>query len=309
MDKVFMKSVRIAAVPQGSTHRYWKAVHAGVNKAAHDLKAHGVTVDIAWKGPWREGNHEEQIGIVRDFIKSDVQGIVLAPFNSRALVAPVEEAASAGIPTIVIDSALDSPRIVSFIASDNEKAGAVAADRMAGLLGGKGKVLLLRYEQGSASTNERTKGFVERIKQVYHGMEVISPDDYAGTTREAARQASADLVARHAEQIQGIFTTNESSTAGMLMALQSMQKAGKMVLVGFDSSDVYLDAMRYKQLHGLVVQDPFRMGELAVKTIVDHLDGKPVQKRVDTGVTMVTPENMDTPDAKRLLHPPLTEYL
>ncbi len=267
MDKVFMKSVRIAAVPQGSTHRYWKAVHAGVNKAAHDLKAHGVTVDIAWKGPWREGNHEEQIEIVRGFIKSDVKGIVLAPFNSRALVAPVEEAASAGIPTIVIDSALDSLRIVSFIASDNEKAGAVAADRMAGLLGGKGTVLLLRYE------------------------------------------ASADLVARHAEQIQGIFTTNESSTAGMLMALQSMQKAGKMVLVGFDSSDVYLDAMRYKQLHGLVVQDPFRMGELAVKTIVDHLDGKPVQKRVDTGVTMVTPENMDTPDAKRLLHPPLAEYL
>ena len=304
-----MKSVRIAVVPQGSTHRYWKAIHAGVNKAAHDLKVHGVPVDIAWKGPWREGNHEEQIEIVRGFIKSDVQGIVLAPFNSRALVAPVEEAAGAGIPTIVVDSALDTRQIVSFIASDNEIAGAIAADHMAGLLAGKGKVLLLRYEQGSASTIERAKGFVGRIQQVYHGMEVISPEHYAGTTREAARQASADLLAQHAEQIQGIFTTNESSTAGMLMALQGMQKAGKAVLVGFDASDVYLDAMRYKQLHGLVLQDPFRMGELAIKTIVDHLEGKPVQKRVDTGVTMVTSENMDTPDAKRLLHPPLTEYL
>lgn len=298
----------IAVVPQGSTHRYWKAIHAGVNKATSDLKARGIPIKLEWKGPWREGEHGEQLQIVRGFIKSGAQGIVLAPFDSRALVAPVEEAASAGIPTVVIDSALDSRQIVSFIGSDNEKAGAVAADRMAGLLGGKGKVLLLRYEKGSASTNDRAKGFVDRLAQTYHGMEVVSPDHYAGTTREAARQASADLLARHAEQIQGIFTTNESSTAGMLMALQGVQKAGKVVLVGFDSSDVYLDAMRYKQLHGLVVQDPFRMGELAVKTIVDHLSGKSVPKRVDTGVTMVTPENMDEPVAKKLLHPPLDEY-
>jgi ribose transport system substrate-binding protein len=114
-----------------------------------------------------------------------------------------------------------------------------------------------------------------------------------------------DLLSHHISQVQGIFTLNEASTAGMLMALQGIQKAGKVALIGFDSSDIYLEAMRYKQLHGLVVQDPFRMGDLAVRTMVDHLTGKPVQKRVDTGVTMVTPENMDMPDAKRLLNPPL----
>jgi ribose transport system substrate-binding protein len=299
----------IAVVPQGSTHRYWKAIHAGVNKAAHDLAVRGVAVRVTWKGPWREGNHGEQIQIVRGFIKSGVQGMVLGPFDSVALVAPVEEAASAGIPTLIIDSALDSRQIVSFIGSDNEQAGAMAADHMAGLLGRKGRVLLLRYEKGSASTNERAKGFLDRLKQGHPGITVVSPDHYAGTTRDTARQASTDLLGMHGDEIQGIFTLNESSTAGMLMALQNVKKAGKIVLIGFDSSDVYLDAMRYKQLHGLVVQDPFRMGELAIKTLVDHLEGKPVQKRIATPVMVVTPENIDQSEAKLLLHPPLDQYL
>jgi ribose transport system substrate-binding protein len=304
-----MESVHIAVVPQGSTHRYWKTVHAGVNKAAQDLAVRGVTVKITWKGPWREGNHGEQIQIVKGFIKSGVQGIVLGPFDSLALVAPVEEAASAGIPTLVIDSALDSGKIVSFIGSDNEKAGAVAADRMGELLGGRGKVLLLRYEKGSASTNDRATGFVDRLRKAYPGITVVSPDHYAGTTRDTARQAATDLLGLHADEIQGIFTLNESSTAGMLMALQNMQKAGKLTLVGFDSSDVYVDAMRYKQLHGLVVQDPFQMGELAIKTLIEHLGGKTVQKRLATTVVMVTPDNIDKPEVKRLLQPPLDQYL
>lgn len=301
-----MASVRtIAVVPQGSKHQHWKAVHAGVNQAAQDLKQHGVAVDVVWKAPWREDTREEQVQIVRGFIKSGIQGIVLAPYNSEALAAPVDEAAHAGIPTVVIDSAVNSRQTVSFIASDNEKAGAIAADRMATLLDGKGSVLLLRYKDGSASTNDRAKGFMQRLKQAAPDVEIILAGNFAGNTSYAARQACADLLSHHIDRIQGIFTLNEASTAGMLMALQGIQKAGKVVLVGFDSSDVYLEALRHKQLHGLVVQDPFRMGDLAVRTMVDHLTGKPVQKRMDTGVTMVTPENMDMPDAKRVLNPPL----
>jgi ribose transport system substrate-binding protein len=301
-----MTSVRtIAVVPQGSKHQYWKAVHAGVNQAAYDLKMHGTGIDIVWKAPWREDTREEQVQIVRGFIKSGIGGIVLAPFNSGALAAPVEEAARAGIPTVVIDSALDSRETVSFIASDNEKAGAIAADRMAKVLDNKGAVLLLRYKEGSASTNERARGFMGRLKQLAPNMEIILAGDFAGNTSYAARQACLDLLAQHINRVQGIFTLNEASTAGMLMALQGIQKAGKVALVGFDSSDIYLEAMRYKQLHGLVVQDPFRMGDLAVRTMADHLAGKPVQKRVDTGVVMVTPENMEMPDAKRVLNPPL----
>ncbi len=303
------KNFTIAVIPQGSTHEYWKSIHAGAMKAAGDLAQQGIHINIIWKGPLREDDREQQTQVVEGFISQGVQGIVLAPFDSHALVRPVEEAAQAGIPTVVIDSGLESPQIISFIATDNKKGGALAADRMGVLLHGKGKVLLLRYQEGSASTEAREQGFVEQLKQAYPGIELISSNQYAGPTRDTAKRASENLLTRYAEQVQGIFTPNESSTAGMLLALQDIQKAGKIVFIGFDSSETFIDAMRNKQLQGIVVQDPFRMGELGVTTIVDHLQGKSVDKRVDTGATMVTPENMDTPESQRILHPPLVKYL
>ena len=303
------KSLTIAVIPQGSTHEYWKSIHAGAMKAVQDLSQTGTHVNIIWKGPLREDDREQQTQVVEGFISQGVQGIVLAPFDSHALVRPVEEAAQAGIPTVVVDSGLESQKVVSFISTDNKKGGALAADRMGELLHGKGKVLLLRYQEGSASTEAREQGFVEQLKKGYPGIELISSNQYAGPTRDTAKRASENLLTRYAEQVQGIFTPNESSTAGMLLALQDIQKAGKVVFVGFDSSETFIEAMRNKQLQGIVVQDPFRMGELGVKTIVDHLQGKSVDKRVDTGATMVTPENLDTPEAQRVLRPPLAKYL
>src|SRR5262249_18619867 len=108
---------------------------------------------------------------------------------------------------------------------------------------------------------------------------------------------------------QGVFTPNESSTAGMLLALQDINQAGHVVFIGFDVSETFITAMRSKQLQGIVVQNPFRMGELGVKTMIDHLQGRQVTPRIDTGVMLVTPENLDTPDAQQLLHPPLAKYL
>lgn len=303
------KTFNIAVIPQGSTHEYWKSIHAGAMKSVQDLSQQGVHVNVIWKGPLREDDREQQTQVVEGFISQGVQGIVLAPFDSHALVRPVEEAAQAGIPTVVVDSALDSPQIVSFVATDNKKGGALAADRMGELLHGKGKVLLLRYQEGSASTEAREQGFVERLRQAYPNIQLISSNQYAGPTRDTAKRASENLLTRYADQLQGIFTPNESSTAGMLLALQDIQKAGKVVFVGFDSSETFVEAMRNKQLQGIVVQDPFRMGELGVKMIVDHLEGKSIEKRVDTGATMVTPENMESAESQRLLHPPLSKYL
>jgi ribose transport system substrate-binding protein len=308
-NKQGQKTLTIAVIPQGSTHEYWKSIHAGAMKAVQDLAQNGTHVNIIWKGPLREDDREQQTQVVEGFISQGVQGIVLAPFDSHALVRPVEEAAQAGIPTVVVDSGLESSKVVSFIATDNKKGGALAADRMGELLHGKGKVLLLRYQEGSASTEAREQGFVEELKKAYPGIELISSNQYAGPTRDTAKRASENLLTRYADQVQGIFTPNESSTAGMLLALQDIQKAGRVAFVGFDSSETFIEAMRNKQLQGIVVQDPFRMGELGVKTIVDHIQGKPVEQRVDTGATMVTPENMDTPDAQRVLRPPLEKYL
>src|SRR5215469_3387687 len=303
------KSYTIAVIPQGSTHEYWKSIHAGSVKASRDLEKEGTKVDIIWKGPLREDDREQQTQVVEGFISQNVSGIVLAPFDSHALVRPVEEAASAGIPTLVVDSALDTDKIVSFVATDNKKGGALAADQMGKLLNGKGKVLLLRYQEGVASTRAREDGFVEKLKSAYPGIELISSNQFAGPTRETAKQASENLLTRYGGQIQGVFTPNESSTAGMLLALEDIDRAGKVAFIGFDVSDTFIDAMRSKKLQGIVVQNPFSMGELGVKTMVDHLQGKPVDKRIDTGVMLVTADNMDQAQVQQLLHPPLTKYL
>src|SRR5262245_28252485 len=293
-------SYTIAVIPQGSTHEYWKSIHAGAAKAAQDLEAQGTKIKIIWKGPLREDDREQQTQVVEGFISQNVSGIVLAPFDSHALVRPVEEAAAAGIPTLVVDSALDTTKIVSFVATDNKKGGALAADQMGQLLKGKGKVLLLRYQEGVASTHAREEGFVEKLKSAYPGIELISSNQFAGPTRETARQASENLLTRYSSQIQGVFTPNESSTAGMLLALQDINKGGQVVFIGFDVSETFLTAMRSRQLQGIVVQNPFRMGELGVKSMIDHLQGRPVAARIDTGVMLVTPDNLDTPDAQQL---------
>ncbi len=303
------KKLTIAVIPKGTTHEFWKSIHAGANKAASELSAQGTEVEVIWKGPLREDDREQQIQVVEGFTTQGVNGIVLAPLDNRALVRPVEEAKRAGVPTVIIDSALESDAFVSFVATDNRKGGSLAADRMGQLLGGKGKVLLLRYAEGSASTTEREEGFVSQLKQKFPDIVLVSSDQYAGATRDTAKRASENLLNRFGDDVQGIFTPNESSTAGMLSALQDIGKAGKISFVGFDASQTFIDAMRANQLHGIVVQNPFNMGYLGVRTMVEQLSGKTVEKKIDTGVMIVTKDNLELPEIQTLLHPPLDQYL
>jgi ribose transport system substrate-binding protein len=303
------KKFTIAVIPKGTTHEFWKSIHAGANKAAGEISAQGNEIEVIWKGPLREDDREQQIQVVEGFTSQAVSGIVLAPLDNRALARPVEEAKRAGVPTVIIDSGLESDALVSFVATDNRKGGMLAADRLGQLLNGKGKVLLLRYAEGSASTSEREDGFLTQMKAKFPDIQLISTDQYAGATRDTAKRASENLLNRFGDEVQGIFTPNESSTAGMLLALQDIGKAGKVFFVGFDSSKSFIDAMRSNQLNGLVVQNPFNMGYLGVRTMVDHLLGKPVDKKMDTGVTLVTPDNLDSAEIQTLLHPPLDQYL
>ena len=303
------KKLTIAVIPKGTTHEFWKSIHAGSNKAAQELAAQGTQVEVIWKGPLREDDREQQIQVVEGFAAQGVSGIVLAPLDNRALVRPVGDAKRAGVPTVIIDSGLESDEIVSFVATDNRKGGSLAADRMGQLLNGKGKVLVLRYAEGSASTTERETGFIEQIKAKFPEIELVSMDQYAGATRDTAKRASENLLNRFGDEVQGIFTPNESSTAGMLLALQDIDKAGKISFVGFDVSQTFIDALNAGQLHGIVVQNPFNMGYLGVRTMVDNLLGRTVEKKIDTGVMLVTKENMESPEVKTLLHPPLDQYL
>jgi len=298
-------ALRVAVIPKGSTHEHWKRVRVGAEKAAAEFTAAGTPVEVVWKGPLREDDREQQVQVVEGFISEGVAGIALAPLDSRALLRPVEEAARAGIPTVVFDSALETPNpAVSYVSTDNEQGGRLAAVRMGEILEGAGTVLMLRYQEGSAATEERERGFLEELKVRYPNIEVISSDQYAGATRDTAKRASENLLNRYGTQLDGIFTPNESSTAGMLLALQDIGRAGQIAFVGFDYSASFIEPLKQGHLRGMVVQHPVNMGYQSVRTLVDHLQGRPVQPVVDTGVLMVTLDNIGDPDVVAVIDPP-----
>lgn len=300
----------IAVIPKGTTHEFWKSINAGAIKAQRELNDRGIKVQIIWKGPLREDDRDQQIQVVENFVTKRVDGIVLAPLDSKALVAPVALATRARIPVVVIDSGLKSDKHISYIATDNFKGGQMAARRLGELLGGRGNVILLRYQVGSASTEEREAGFLDVIKREFPSLKLISADQYAGPTRESGYQASQNLLNRYGREVHGVFCPCEPPTVAMAKALRDFGLAGgKVKMVGFDSGSQSVEDLKRGDVQGLVVQDPIRMGYLGVLTLVDHLQGKKVEKVIDTGVRLATPENMEQPDIKQLLYPPLDQYL
>jgi ribose transport system substrate-binding protein len=299
------QTVTLAVVLKGSQHRFWRSVTAGTAQAERDLQQQGTPVKVIRRSPLRDDGTEEQVNILKTVLQQGVQGLVLAPCSADSLAPPIKAAARMGVPTVVIDSPLNTPDVVSYIATDNRKAGIMAADHMGRILRGKGKILVLRYLKGSSSTEEREEGFIGQLRRAYPEIEVLPHDQYAGATRDGAKAATEDLLARYGNDLQGMFTPTEPTTAGALMALLAAQLAGKVSLVGFDASDIYVDSMRYKKLHGLVLQNPFRMGQLGVTALMDYLQGKPVPKRIDTGAKLITLENIDAPEMHELLHPPV----
>jgi ribose transport system substrate-binding protein len=303
------KSYTIAVIPKGTTHEFWKSINAGAFKAREELKEKGFKVDVIWKGPLKEDDRDQQIQVVENFITRRVSGIVLAPLDSQALVRPVASAAQAKVPVVIIDSGLKSDKYASFVATDNYKGGAMAGEHLAKLLGGKGNVILLRYQIGSASTEERESGFLEAMKK-HQGIRFISSDQYAGPTRETSYQASQNLLNRFGREVNGVFCPNENSTIGMAMALRDIGKGGgKVKMVGFDAGSQSVEDLKNGDVQGLVVQNPVLMGYLGVMTLFKHVQGEKVETRIDTGVVLVTQESMNQPEIKELLYPPLDKYL
>lgn len=300
----------IAVIPKGTTHEFWKSIHAGAIKAERELADKGVTVHIIWKGPLKEDDREQQVQVVENFIGRRVSAIVLAPLDRRGLVAPVEEAVRGKIPVIVIDSALESKAPASFIATDNREGGRIAARNLGKLLGGKGNVIMLRYAVGSASTEERETGFLEVMKKDFPGIKLLSTDQHAGATRDSAKRASENLLNRYGKQVNGVFASNESSAAGMLLALRDAGLAGgKVKFVAFDSGETLNAGLKAGDIAGFVVQNPMRMGYLGVKTAVAVLRGEKVEPMIDTGVGFVTKDNINDPAVAELVNPPLDKYL
>lgn len=284
----------IAVIPKGTTHSFWNSVLSGAQQAAKENN-----VEILWAGPDREGDREKQIQIVEDFIVKRVSGIVLAPTDSAALVPVIERAASARIPVVIIDSDAATMRRVSFVATDNYAGGAVAAEHMAMLLGGKGKVAVIKYMAGSASTTARENGFMETLKKKFPNVLVVE-DRYGMDTVETALSASEDVLTRHKE-LDGIFACNESTSCGVLRALQSQGRTGSVKMIGFDAADALIKGLQAGHIDALVLQNPRAMGYSGVSNAVASIKGQSVRERVDTGVELVTRDRLNSPQIGALI--------
>ena len=294
------KPLTLAVIPMGTTHEFWKAIHAGALTAARELG-----VEIIWKGPFREDDRNEQVQIVETLTNARVDALILTPMDDRALVPPVEEAARAGIPTVIFNSALTGGPQIAFVATNNDRGGEMAGERVGELLGGRGTAILIRVNVGVDGTTRRENGFLRAIRGKFPGIRILSDNQFSGVTTETAYQTAENLINRFAD-VDAIFTPNESSTFGCLRALEDHGLAGKIVHVGFDSSKKLVEALAARKIRGLVLQDPFGMGYKSVRIAVAHLRGEPYEKNVDTGVFMATPENMDDPAIKKLLTPDLS---
>ncbi len=287
----------LAVIPKGTQHSFWKSVEAGAKRAGQEMD-----VQVIWKGPLQESDRAGQIQLVQQFITQGVDGIALAPLDHKALVGPVKSAGAANIPVVIFDSALEGEPgkdFVSFVATDNRQGGRLAGQAMAKILNGKGNVVMLRYMVGSASTTEREAGFLEAIAG-HPDIKVVLDNRYAGSSAAEAKSESLNIIDQ-LKAADAVYTPNESSTHGMLLALRQEGLAGKIKFVGFDASPVLVEGLKAGEIHALVVQNPVKMGYEAVRALAMHLDGKPVEPVIDTGAAMVTLENLNEPATQELI--------
>jgi ribose transport system substrate-binding protein len=291
----------VGVVPKGANHIFWQTVHAGAIKAGREFG-----FEIEWNAPTLEVDSHRQIEIVDSMVNRRLTGIVLAPVDRRALAGPVERAARQGIPVSIFDSAVDTDRIISYVATDNTEGGRMAARRMAEVLGGKGKVAIIGFMPGSASTMEREHGFEDEIRSKYPGVTIVGLQ-FGMADRAKAMAATENMLTAHPD-LAGVFADNESSSAGALQALRGRHAQG-VKLVAFDASDQLIDALRDGAIDALVVQNPFRMGYEATRAIGLRLRGETPPRTVDSGATLVRREDLDRPEVRALLYPDITSYL
>ena len=289
-------ALTIAVIPKGSTHEHWQRVKRGAEAAGKELG-----VNIIFKSPLKEDDTDQQVSLVQQFVSDNVSGIVLAPLHDEALLRPVQAAAKAKIPVVIMDSGIKGKLgedYIAYVGTDNRHGGFVAGEALAKLLGGKGKVVMMRYMENTASTEEREAGFMDAMKK-NPGIVMISESQHAGATAESATVMAENLLDKLREA-DGVYCPNESSTYGMLLALRKAGLLSKVRFVGFDTSPELLNAVRSGEIQGVVAQNPRKMGYEGVKTAVAKIKGTEFKTQNDTGAIFITKENLDSSEVKAL---------
>lgn len=287
--------LKFAVVPKGLTHQFWLTVKAGAEAAGKDLG-----VEINWVGPEKETEVVKQINLIEDQIGAGVNAIVMAACDQDALVDVIKKALDKKIPVVTIDSGVNSDLPNSFIATDNVAGAQAAARELAKLIGNEGEVGLIPFVKGAGTSEQREEGFKKGIAEFPNI--TIADTQYSQSDVIKAMNITEDMLTAK-PNLKGIFAANEPAAVGVVQALEAAGKAGQIKLVAFDAGDDEVAALRKGTIQALIVQNPFRMGYDGVKTALDVINGKTVEKRIDTGVTVVTMENIETPEVQKLLNP------
>jgi ribose transport system substrate-binding protein len=291
----------IGVVPKGRAHLFWQSVQAGAILASRE-----TGVEISWNGPATETDFNGQLQIVDSMINRRVDAICLAPIDKKAMVSVVDRAAAQKIPVIIFDSPVDTDKFVSQVATDNYAAGALAAERMGEILGGKGEVVIVAVQPGAASTMARESGFEETLAKKFPEIKIA--DKRFGMADYAKSLSVAENMLTAHPNVNGLFASNESSAAGAAQALRGRANS-KIKMVGFDSSAPLIEDLRKGLIDSLVVQQPFKMGYESVMAAVNHLGGKPVTKINNLEPKLVSKANVETPEIQALVNPDLKKYL
>ena len=292
----------VGVVPKGTNHTFWQSVHAGAIKAGEEFG-----LEILWNAPQLEIDSSRQIAIVENLISRQVDGIVLAPVDAEALVRVVERAVDRAIPVAIFDSAIETERIITFVVTDNYRGGVMAAERMGEILGGQGKVGVIGFMPGSASTMKREAGFQETIEEKFPDIEFLGVR-FNMADRAKALEEAENLLTAHPD-LAGLFADNESSLDGTVQAVKQRGLAGKVKIVGFDASETLVGDMLEGAIDSIVVQDPFKMGYESTRQMAFHLQGADTIPHIDSGAYLLTPENVDLPEMREIVFPDLEYWL
>jgi ribose transport system substrate-binding protein len=290
----------IGVVPQGQSHVFWQSIHAGAVAAARESN-----VEVAWNGPPQEGDSAAEIQIVDAMINRRLDAICVAPADKNALVGVVERAGREKIPVIIFDTGVETESYVSRVATDNYGAGQMAARRMAGLLDGKGKVVMVAAMPGVASSMAREQGFEDVMRKEFPEIAILDKR-YGMADFAKSLQVAENMLTAHPD-VGGIFASNESSTVGAAQALKGRPR--KIKMVGFDWSPTLGADLRSGLIDSLMIQDPFQIGYQSVRAAVLKLSGGAPRKVVDLPAMLVTLSNLNDPAVEKRIHPPLDLYL
>jgi ribose transport system substrate-binding protein len=286
----------IGVVPKATSHLFFVSVHAGVDQAARDFN-----VNVIWNGPSEETDFTRQIQIVDAFVARHVDALAISATDERALAGSVERAIQAGIPVSVFDSGVNVQDYVTFVATDNYGAGCTAARQLAALIGGKGKVGMVMHKPGGTSTLLREQCFEETMRKEFPGI-TIAARQY-GMADPARSRNAAENILTAVPDLAGIFATSEPSSLGTIQAIQSRGLSGKLKLITFDFSDAHVEALKNGTIDVMLVQDPFRIGYEAIKSLAVKLKGGTPLHRMDLPARIITKADLDKPDVKALLFP------